>query len=131
AFVAVHQTYVFHALLLIVTPSRTARLEIDIHRSLPAYDRDPHWIPTELSTGSPRTMPSMSGVLRVAVPCPLFQLFDYLPPAGDDGPFRPGMRVRVPFGRGRAVGVIVAHADTSEVPQDKLRRALVRLDDVP
>ncbi|MEX0899136.1 MAG: primosomal protein N' [Gammaproteobacteria bacterium] len=73
----------------------------------------------------------MTGVLRVAVPSPLYQLFDYLPPTGDDGPFRAGMRVRVPFGRGRVVGVIVATAVKSEYPAEKLKRAAARLDDTP
>ncbi|MFN2301062.1 MAG: primosomal protein N', partial [Gammaproteobacteria bacterium] len=73
----------------------------------------------------------MTVILRVAVPTPLYQLFDYLPPAGDDGPFRPGMRVRVPFGRGKAVGVLLETTAQSEVPDGKLRRALERLDPVP
>ncbi len=73
----------------------------------------------------------MSAILRVAVPSPLYQTFDYLPPAGDDGPFEPGMRVKVPFGRTRIVGVIVAAASSTTFPRDKLKRVLARLDDVP
>ena len=40
-------------------------------------------------------------MLRVALPVPLPQAFDYLPPAGQGvGPDWLGCRVRVPFGRG-------------------------------
>lgn len=46
-------------------------------------------------------------VARVAVPVPLPQLFDYLPP--DDAPVPPrGSRVLVPFGRRRLIGLVMA-----------------------
>ncbi len=71
--------------------------------------------------------PASETVLRVAVPSPLYQLFDYLPPAGELAP-APGTRVRVPFGRRELVGLVLAHADTSEVSADKLRRVREILD---
>ena len=47
-------------------------------------------------------------VLRVALPVPLPQLFDYLPPPGTAAaPDSIGCRVRVPFGRGERIGVVV------------------------
>jgi primosomal protein N' (replication factor Y) len=58
-------------------------------------------------------------------------LFDYLPPADAAGELRPGMRVRVPFGRGTRVGLLVALKATSPMPSDKLRRALAVLDAEP
>ena len=70
-------------------------------------------------------------ILRVAVPSPLRRLFDYLPPQGEEGPFRPGQRVRVPFGRRRVVGVVWACEATSDVPADRLRHALEVLDPEP
>ena len=48
-------------------------------------------------------------VLRVALPVPLPRLFDYLPPAGAEANADwIGCRVRVPFGRGVQVGVVLA-----------------------
>ncbi|HEX6834312.1 MAG TPA: hypothetical protein VF132_12325, partial [Rudaea sp.] len=58
----------------------------------------------------------MTQVLRLAIPVPLPQLFDYLPPAGvaaDE--IAPGTRVRVPFGRGHRIGVVVDADVASEV----------------
>ncbi|HKX55632.1 MAG TPA: primosomal protein N', partial [Xanthomonadales bacterium] len=56
--------------------------------------------------------PANSQVLKVALPVPLRQLFDYLPP--DHGAVPPaGTRVVVPFGPRQLVGVVVqSHADT-------------------
>jgi primosomal protein N' (replication factor Y) len=45
-------------------------------------------------------------VLRIAVPAPVRTLFDYLPGESGDVPC-PGMRLRVPFGRGERCGVVV------------------------
>ncbi len=53
-------------------------------------------------------------ILQVAVPSPLLRTFDYLAPP-DTGPerLRPGIRVRVPFGNRRQIGMIVAVSDSS------------------
>ena len=69
-------------------------------------------------------------VLRVALPVPLPTLFDYLPPAAD-GAILPGSRVLVPFGRGQAVGVVVATGVEPSVGTAKLKRALRALDEEP
>ena len=75
-------------------------------------------------------MPTPHTILRIAIPTPLRRVFDYLAPG--DGPVpAPGMRVRVPFGRGEAVGLVLGLADTSEVPADKLKPALAVLDSRP
>jgi primosomal protein N' (replication factor Y) len=69
-------------------------------------------------------------ILRVAIDAPLDTLFDYLPPA--DGLLPPvGARVRVPFGRRRPVGLVMAHADTSDLPAERLKAALETLDAEP
>ncbi len=47
--------------------------------------------------------------VQVAVPAPLYRLFDYAVPDGLPAPRR-GMRVRVPFGPRRLVGVVVGAA---------------------
>ncbi len=67
-------------------------------------------------------------VVRVALPTPLRQLFDYRV-AGLD--VEPGMRVRVPFGRQQRVGVVMASAEDSEVAAEKLKAVLEPLDDRP
>ncbi len=70
--------------------------------------------------------------VHVAVPSPLRRGFDYLPPAdrGADE-LTPGMRVAVPFGRGQAIGVILALHTRTEVPASKLRRIRRVLDSAP
>ena len=71
-------------------------------------------------------------VVRVAIPVPLPQLFDYLAPAGI-GPdaIARGMRVSVPFGRGRRVGVVVAVVATSDIPRARLKAIAAILDPQP
>jgi primosomal protein N' (replication factor Y) (superfamily II helicase) len=59
-------------------------------------------------------------ILKVAVDAPLDTLFDYLAREGAPLP-PPGTRVRVPFGRRRPVGLVMAHADTSGLPADRLK----------
>ena len=54
-------------------------------------------------------------VLRVALPVPLRQLFDYLPSDTSMVP-KPGIRVEVPFARRKMVGVIVEIDDKSDLP---------------
>ncbi|AZR32625.1 primosomal protein N' [Xanthomonas vasicola] len=73
-------------------------------------------------------MSSTVATLRVALPVPLPQLFDYLPPA--DAPLtdqaRVGCRVRVPFGPRELVGVVV---EIGQLPTaDGLRLALAWCD---
>ena len=43
----------------------------------------------------------------------------------------PGSRLWVPFGRRRQVGVVLSHAQTSELPADRIRSAGEPIDDVP
>jgi primosomal protein N' (replication factor Y) len=70
-------------------------------------------------------------ILRVAVPSPLARLFDYLPPAGTSDAPAPGARVSVPFGRGRRIGVVTAHAREATVTDARLRRVHAVLDARP
>jgi primosomal protein N' (replication factor Y) len=71
----------------------------------------------------------MPAVLRVVLPVPLPQWFDYLPPA--QGTATAGSRVLVPFGRSRRVGIVAAVAAESNVPTAQLKRAIRALDDAP
>src|SRR5215469_7953204 len=72
-------------------------------------------------------------MFRVALDTPLRRLFDYLPPGLPDGAVEPvpGMRVRVPFGRRRLIGVVMETGDSSELPQERLKPILEVLDARP
>lgn len=60
-------------------------------------------------------------ILRVALDLPLDRLFDYL----DNGSMPPiGSRVLVPFGPRQLMGVVMAHAETSDFAEDKLKTLL-------
>ena len=69
-------------------------------------------------------------VFRVALDMPLRRLFDYWPPA-EAGVIEPGMRVRVPFGRQRLIGLVVATAESSDLPAERLKPILAVLDERP
>ncbi len=70
-------------------------------------------------------------ILRVAVPAPLRQTLDYLPPADLQVQALPGMRVVVPLGQRRVVGIIVEVVSDSPLGAERLRRALELPDDGP
>jgi primosomal protein N' (replication factor Y) (superfamily II helicase) len=73
-----------------------------------------------------------SGILQIAIDTPLRQVFDYLPPSGWARELPPlGVRVSVPFGRQRLIGILVGIVAESSVPAAKLRGALAFLDDRP
>ena len=72
----------------------------------------------------------MPDVLRVAVPLPLPELFDYLaPPGSPAAALVPGARVTVPFGPRTLMGVVVAHAKAPANP--KLRAISAVFDPAP
>ena len=75
-------------------------------------------------------------ILRIALDTPLRRAFDYRPPA--DLPttapahdLKPGVRVRVPFGRRRLVGVLLETVSESAIEPGKLKAALDILDQEP
>ena len=72
----------------------------------------------------------MPAVLRIALPVPLPRLFDYLPPEGGEA-VAPGTRVKVPFGRGSRVGVVLEAGVPSALPDHQLKRVTRVLDPVP
>jgi primosomal protein N' (replication factor Y) len=88
-----------------------------------------------LTDNSPQSYPqaplnNFTPVWRIAVPAPLEKLFDYLPAVGA-GNASAGCRVRVPFGRGSRIGVIVDTAATSTFDPNRLRRVSEVLDSTP
>jgi primosomal protein N' (replication factor Y) len=67
-------------------------------------------------------------IVRVALPVPLPKSFDYAWPNRLSMPAEPvGCRVRVPFGRGEAIGVVLETA--GESPHEKLKSVAAVLDD--
>jgi primosomal protein N' (replication factor Y) len=72
-----------------------------------------------------------TAIVRVALDTPLRRLFDYLPARDSTFVAQPGMRVRVPFGRQRLVGVVHSLADRSELPREKLKPLLEVIDATP
>jgi primosomal protein N' (replication factor Y) len=74
----------------------------------------------------------VDGILRLAVDVPLRRLFDYRPPPGvAASSLPPGVRLWVPFGRRRVVGILVETRETSDVPAAKLRAAIAVIDEEP
>ena len=82
--------------------------------------------------GAGRPMTVTEPVFQVAVPAPVRRRFDYLPPRpGWTPPVQPGVRVRVPFGRTSAIGVVVGIASTSAVDATRLKRVHDVIDAAP
>jgi primosomal protein N' (replication factor Y) len=73
----------------------------------------------------------MPAILQFAVDTPLRRVFDYLPPATGPGPWTPGCRAWLPFGKRRVVGMLVATCETTQVPRGKLRRVSEFIDAEP
>jgi len=69
-----------------------------------------------------------AAVLRIALDTPLRRLFDYLP---SERPPAIGQRVRVPFGRQRLIGLVMEHAESSDMAPERLKHVLEVLDDQP
>lgn len=74
----------------------------------------------------------LAEILRIAVDVPLRTLFDYRAPAGTASDrLQPGVRLWVPFGRRRVVGVLVGTRAGSEVPDSRLKAAIALIDEEP
>ncbi|WP_150051323.1 primosomal protein N' [Methylomonas rhizoryzae] len=75
---------------------------------------------------------SHTSVLQVAIAVPLPRLFDYLPAEADSGQdYLPGIRLWVPFGRSRKVGVLVAVQSGSAIERQRLKRVEQAIDTQP
>jgi primosomal protein N' (replication factor Y) (superfamily II helicase) len=70
-------------------------------------------------------------ILRIALDTPLRRVFDYLPTSDQSVPPPPGVRVSVPFGRRKLIGVLVSIAPESSIATSKLRRVHQILDSTP
>jgi primosomal protein N' (replication factor Y) len=72
-----------------------------------------------------------SVIFRIALDTPLRRIFDYLPPPNLTQTPPAGVRILVPFGRQRLVGILVGIAVESALPALKLKAALEILDAQP
>jgi len=71
-------------------------------------------------------------ILHVAIPAPFRYTFDYLVPSDVTGKqLQPGMRVQVPFGRNRLIGVIDVVDNHSDFDINKLKPILSVVDEEP
>ncbi|VAW66261.1 Helicase PriA essential for oriC/DnaA-independent DNA replication [hydrothermal vent metagenome] len=70
-------------------------------------------------------------IAQVAVPVPLYGLFDYLIPAELANLLHQGCRVRVPFGRKQRVGMVVSVSGESSYPENRLKPISEQLDTQP
>lgn len=68
-------------------------------------------------------------IAQVALDLPLHRLFDYR--IDGLGLVEPGLRVRVPFGKGEKIGVVVRVQEFSEFPLEQLKPILEVLGDMP
>lgn len=73
----------------------------------------------------------MSQILRIVLPTPLPQLYDYR--SLDDQPIKPqvGMRARVSFHYAELVGIIWEIVATTDIPETKLKTIIAYLDETP
>ncbi len=82
----------------------------------------------------PKCELSHSWILQIAVPVPLYRIFDYWPPEHcDPQTLKPGVRVVAPFGKALKIGVVLgaAKAQTSQVDPKQLKPIQQILDDEP
>lgn len=71
-------------------------------------------------------------IISVAVPVPLFRCFDYLSNSENSNTsITPGMRVLVPFGPRKLVGIVTQLSETSASPTSKLKTITTILDQSP
>jgi primosomal protein N' (replication factor Y) len=71
-------------------------------------------------------------IFRVAIPVPIYRLFDYLAPDNVElDNIKPGVRLEVPFGKGKKIGFLLEIAQNSELDTGKLKRVVRILDHKP
>ena len=73
---------------------------------------------------------SSRNIVQVVISGPLRKLFDYRMPETRDN-YHVGCRVLIPFGPKQRVGIIIAFAAQSEVPQSKLKTVKRLIDTAP
>lgn len=64
-------------------------------------------------------------ILHLAIPAPLYTHFDYLPPDNilvDQ--LQPGVRIRVPWRKGEAIGILLSVSQQLTVDPKKIEKSL-------
>lgn len=68
-------------------------------------------------------------IFRVAIPVPVYSLFDYLAPDNVElDNIKPGMRLEVPFGKAKKIAFLIEISQKSELEVSKLKRVFRILD---
>ncbi|MGZ5621155.1 MAG: primosomal protein N' [Methylobacter sp.] len=71
-------------------------------------------------------------IFRVAIPVPVYRLFDYLAPEQfDPAHIKPGIRLEVPFGKAKKIAILIECVQHSDVGVSKLKRVERILDEEP
>lgn len=71
-------------------------------------------------------------ILSIAINTPLRKTFDYLPPeAITTDKLIPGIRIVVPFGKQKQIGILLQVKNTTDLPLSKLKNAFEVLDENP
>ena len=71
-------------------------------------------------------------ILQIAVPVPFRKLYDYLPlPNTLNSQLRPGIRIKIPFGKTVKAGILIRVTSESSVATSRLKPVLEYLDDTP
>ena len=80
----------------------------------------------------PKLLSGDNLIFRVAIPVPVYRLFDYLAPenSGSDH-VKPGVRLEVPFGKGKKIGYLLEIVGDSAVDACKLKPVIRILDRQP
>ena len=77
------------------------------------------------------TLAAKPTIARIAIPCPLRRLFDYLVPDHFLGKLQPGCRVMAPWRNGHKVGIVIDITDSSDLPIAKLKQLTEVIDTQP
>jgi primosomal protein N' (replication factor Y) len=72
-----------------------------------------------------------SSIWHLAIPAPLHKGFDYRAPQSPFAAPTPGIRVLVPFGRRKTIGILLETRGESAIGNDKLKTALQAIDASP
>lgn len=71
-------------------------------------------------------------ILTVAIAVPLYRLFDYVAPIDtDETRLKPGIRIGVPFGKGKKIAYLVEVRQKSDIAFDKLKTIENVIDEYP